>query len=110
MDELVEVAVENCLRIAGFVSRPVILDELVGLEDVAPDLAAEVGLLGGAAFAGELLLTLLLLELGQPRLEDPQRRLLVGGLGTLVLALDDDAGRDVGDPDGRVGLVDVLAR
>ena len=51
MNELVEVAVENCLRVARFVSRPVILDQLVGLEDVAPDLAAEIGLLGGAAFA-----------------------------------------------------------
>jgi hypothetical protein len=30
-------------------------------------------------------------------------------LGTLVLALDDDAGRDVGDADGRVRGVDMLA-
>ncbi|MDQ5988576.1 MAG: hypothetical protein CSYNP_04336 [Syntrophus sp. SKADARSKE-3] len=30
-------------------------------------------------------------------------------LGTLVLALDDDARGQMGDPDGRVGLVDVLA-
>src|SRR2546430_8421286 len=58
--------------------------------------------------SGQFLLAFLLLELGQPRLENPQRRLLVGGLRTLVLALDDDAGRDVGDPDGRVRLVDVL--
>src|SRR5438094_2604356 len=107
MNELVEVAVENCLRIAGFVPGAVILDELVGLEDVAADLAAEVGLLGSAALAGQLLLAFFLLELGQAGLEDPQRRLLIGGLGALVLALDDDPGRDVGDSHGGVRLVAV---
>ena len=66
MDELVEVAVENCLRVARFVSRAVILDQLIRLEDVAPDLAAEVGLLGSTSFAGQLLFALLLLELGEP--------------------------------------------
>ena len=37
------------------------------------------------------------------------RRLLVRRLRALVLALDDDPGREVRDPDGRVGLVHVLA-
>src|SRR5262249_19905690 len=36
------------------------------------------------------------------------RHRLVLGLRALVLALDDDAGGDVGDPHRRVGLVDVL--
>ena len=55
-------------------------------------------------------LGLLLLEasLEQARLEDLDRRLLVLGLRPLVLALGDDVGRQVGQPDGRVGLVDVL--
>ena len=56
-------------------------------------------------------LRLLLLEraLEEPRLEDLDRHLLVLGLAPLVLALGDDAGRQVGQADGRVGLVDVLA-
>src|SRR5262249_22564043 len=86
----------------------VILDQLVGLEDVAPDLAAEVRLLSNATLAGELVLALLLLHLGQTRLEDPQRRLLVRSLRALVLHRDDDAARNVCDPNGRVGLVDML--
>ena len=51
---------------------------------------------------------LLLGELGEAGLEDPHRRLLVGRLRALVLALDDDACREVRDPDRGVGLVDVL--
>ena len=57
----------------------------------------------------ELLLPLLLGELGQARLEDAHRGLLVRGLGALVLALDDDACRQVRDADRGVGLVHVLA-
>ena len=66
-------------------------------------------MLDHAPLLRQLLLPLLLGELGQPGLEDPHRGLLVRRLGALVLALDDDAGRQVRDPDGGVGLVDVLA-
>jgi hypothetical protein len=66
MDELVEAAVEDRLRIAGFVLGPVILDELVRVQDVAADLAAEVGLLRRAALLSQLPLPLLLLELREP--------------------------------------------
>src|SRR6476619_7852237 len=109
MDELVERPVENCLRIAGFVLRPVILDQLVRVEYVAADLAPEIGLLRLTALAGELLLPFLLLELRQARLEDPQRRLLVRGLRALVLNRDDSSCRQVRDPNRGIGLVDVLA-
>jgi hypothetical protein len=56
-------------------------------------------------------LGLLLLEgaLQQPRPEDLDRHLPILRLGALVLALGHDAGRQVGQPDGRVGLVHVLA-
>src|SRR5581483_10217987 len=65
VDKVVEGAVENCLRIAGFVLGSVIFDQLVGVQDVAADLAAEVGLLGLPALLGELALALLLGLLGQ---------------------------------------------
>ncbi len=56
-----------------------------------------------------LALLLALFELVQARLEDLHGRGLVLVLGALVLALDDDPGGDVGDADGGVGRVDVLA-
>src|SRR5438128_1800461 len=98
-DEIVEGTVENCLRIAGFVLGAVVLDELVGVEDVAADLAAEANLLGGPALLGEFLLALLLLKLDEARPEDTERGLLVRALGALVLDLDDDSRRNVRDPD-----------
>src|SRR5204863_2448028 len=85
-----------------------VFDELIGLQHVTTNLAAEVRLLGGAALAGQRLLALLLLELGQPRLEDAQRRLFVRSLRALVLALDDDACGDVCDSHGGIRLVHVL--
>src|SRR5262249_41592541 len=60
------------------------------------------------AFPGELRLTLLLLELGEARAEDPERGLPVRKLRALVLALDDDPGRQVGDPHSGIRLVHVL--
>src|SRR5262249_13990073 len=56
---------------------------------------------------GRGLLRALLVE--QARLEQRQRAGAVLVLAALVLALDDDAGRQVRDADRRVGLVDVLA-
>ena len=58
---------------------------------------------------GQLRLALRDLALQQPRLEHPHRQLLVLVLGALVLALDHDARRQVGQADRGVGLVDVLA-
>ncbi len=45
----------------------------------------------------------------QTRLEQAQRTGAVLVLAALILAFDHDAGGQVGDADGRVGLVDVLA-
>src|SRR5215213_9304906 len=108
-DEAVEIAVEHALRISDLEAGAMVLHELVRLEDVAADLAAEADVLRLAALAGELGLALLLAELRDARPEDAQRRLLVGRLGALVLALDDDAGRQVRQPDRGIRLVDVLA-
>src|SRR6266498_4804566 len=73
VDEPVEVAVEDSLRVAHLVVGAVVLDELVRVEHIAANLTPEVRLLHGAALLGELGLPLLLLELGQPGAQDPQR-------------------------------------
>ena len=61
MDELVEVAVEDALRVPHLDVGAVVLDELVRVQHVAADLAAEAGVLGGAALLRQLRLALLLL-------------------------------------------------
>src|SRR4051794_6154712 len=107
--ESVQVAVEDRLRVADLVVGPVVLDHRVGVQDVGADLRSEVHVLRIAFLACQLLRALalaLLDELGAQHLE---RRLAVLRLRALVLALHDYAARPVRDPDGRVGLVDVLA-
>ena len=79
------------------------------MQDVGADLRAEVDVLGLAALARDLLPALALLELEQLGAQHGHRLGLVRGLRALVLALDDDPRRLVGDAHGRVGLVHVLA-
>ena len=66
-------------------------------------------LVGDLAGLGQLLRALLLLALVELRLEHAERRLLVLELGLLVLARHHDIGRQVGDPDSRIRLVNVLS-
>src|SRR3989440_1462120 len=108
-DQLVEVAAHHRLDVADLDPRPMVLDELVGMERVRANLAAEGDLLLRTSELGELLALLLVRELVEPRFEDSHRRVAVAELRPLVLALDDDAGRQVRDADGRVGGVDPLA-
>src|SRR3990172_2798436 len=79
------------------------------MEDVAPDLVAPAGLDVLPAELPGLRLALLEGPLQEPCREDLDGRLLVLGLAPLVLALGDDPGRQVGQADGGIGLVDVLA-
>src|SRR5919206_319588 len=64
-DEPVEVAVEHALRVADLVIGPVVLHELVGVEDVAADRVAPEAHVHGAALPGQLGLPLLLGLLGE---------------------------------------------
>ena len=66
MDELVQVAVQNALRIADLDVGAVVLDQLVRVQDIAPNLTSEVGLLHRTALLGQLRFALLLLQLGEP--------------------------------------------
>ena len=86
-----------------------VLDELVGLEDVGADLAApcDFALLVVAAFDFGLLFVFL--DLIELCFEHAHGEVLVFALGAFVLAGDDDAGRFVGDADGGFDLIDVLA-
>src|SRR5688500_6467924 len=66
VDEPVDVAVQDPLGVPHLVAGPVVLDLLVRLEDVAADVrAAEAGVRGHPALAGDLGLALLELELGE---------------------------------------------
>src|SRR3972149_873129 len=91
-DEAAQIAVEPGGGVGGLVARAVVLDHLVGVEDVAADLVAPARLDVLALEGGLLRRPALQLALQQARLQDAQRRLLVARLGALVLAGDDDAG------------------
>src|SRR5215211_3600992 len=109
VDEGIEVAVEHAVHVRRLLAGAVVLYELVRVEYVGADLRTplDIGLL--PALRGDLLLPLLTLEFEEPRPEYPHGHLTVLVLAALVLALRHDARREVRDPDGRVGLVDMLA-
>src|SRR5438067_11495481 len=54
LDEAVDVAVENAIDVADLILRPVILDELVGVQHVTANLVAERDVLLDAADLLEL--------------------------------------------------------
>jgi LysR family transcriptional regulator, chromosome initiation inhibitor len=107
VDEVVDLPVEHGLCLRGLMARPLVLHHLVRIQDVVADLrppgAAAVALEGGQ-FAG-LFLAAALKQLG---LEHGHRGRPVLDLGALVLAGHHDPGRQMRDPDGRVGRVHTL--
>src|SRR5207249_1645956 len=108
LDQGVQIAVHHGVDVAHLVAGPVVLDQLIGMERVRADLAAEGDLLFLTSQLGQLLALLLLGDLVKPRLEDAHRRVAIPELRAFVLALDDDPGRQVRDAYGRVGGVDPL--
>src|SRR5829696_6473780 len=109
LDEDVDVAVEHAVDVADLLLGPVIFDQLIWVQDVAADLAAEGNLLLGAADLLELRLLLLRLQIVEAGLQHLHCRVAVAVLRPLVLARDDDAARHVRDADRRIGHIDVLA-
>src|SRR5215203_4844296 len=66
VDEAVDVPVQDPLGVPDLVARPMVLDLLVRLEDVAADVrASEAGVGRHTALTGDLGLALLELELGE---------------------------------------------
>src|ERR1043165_3053548 len=108
VDELGEIAVEHALHVADFVSGPQVLDQLIRLQHVRADLAAEGDVLLLPLDALLLLLPLLDLDLVEPRAQQLHGHVAVLVLAALVLAGHDDAGRQVRDAHRGVGDVDVL--
>ena len=106
-EESVDVPIQYRRRIADLVLGAQILDHLVGVQNVGAHLvaprAAAVALEG--VQLGALFQALAFQELG---LKHAHRRHLVLQLRLLVLAGDDDTGRDVGESNRRVGGVDRL--
>src|SRR4051812_24780958 len=108
LDERIEVAVEHAVDVARLVLGAQILHELVRLEHVAADLAAQVDALLLALDLRELGVALLLLDVGEAGLEHRHRPVAVLELAALDLARHHDAGGLVDQAHGRRRLVDVL--
>ena len=104
-----EVAVEHLVEVVGLVAGAVVGDPVLRVVVGADPLGAVDGADLAAAGVAGLGVGLLLGRGEQPGAQDAHRLLLVLELALLVLAADHDAGRHVGDPDGRVGGVDALA-
>src|SRR5438552_14277425 len=69
LDEDVDIAVEHAVDVADLLLGPMILHELVRMQDVTADLAAERDFLLRAANLIELRLVLFHLDVIEPRLE-----------------------------------------
>ena len=108
LDEAVKVAVHHGVDVADLVLRAQVLDQLVGLHHVTPDLASPLYLLLGTLYLVNLLALLLQLHLVKLRLEHLHGFLAVLQLRARDLALDDDARGVVVQAHGRLHLVDVL--
>src|SRR6185436_12389851 len=109
LGELLEVPVQDLVEAVHGVLDAVVGEAVLGEVVGADLLCALAGADLRAPRRGDLRLLALALRLVQPRAEDPHRLLLVLELRLLVLHRDDDPGRQVRDPDGRVGGVDRLA-
>ena len=94
-DKHIDVAIHDSLDIARLDIRAVVLDHRVRLEDIGADLAAPFDLLLVALELRELCFLLLHLELEELGAQHLEALLAVLELGTLVLALHDDARRHV---------------
>src|SRR6188472_1079898 len=109
LGELLEVPVQDLVEAVHGVLHAVVGEAVLG-EVVGADL---LGALARADLraprGGDLGLLALALRLVEPRAEHAHRLLLVLELRLLVLHGDDDAGRQVRDPNCRVGGVDRLA-
>src|SRR5439155_1836665 len=108
VDDRIELAVQHARDLVDLEADPMIGDPVLG-EVVGPDLLRPLaGPDLAATRVGELLGLLAHLEVVEARPQDRHRLGAVLELRALVLALDDDAGREVRQPDGALDLVDVL--
>src|SRR5262245_45857720 len=94
--EPIERPIQDLRRVGALDTGPEVLDQLIGLQDIGPDLVApaDVGLSRRLCRGGRL--ALLQLKLVQAGAKHFPRRGAILVLRALALALDNDVGRDVG--------------
>ena len=109
LDKIIQIAVHDRCGIAGLVTGAMVLDHVVRMKYIGANLAAPGNIHLGAFQFFQLFLfflELFLVKLGQQYLHGS---VSIAVLRPLVLALYNDARRDVRDAHGRAGLVHVLA-
>ena len=109
INEWLQIAVEDALRVACFDVRPDILHHLVGVKDVAADLLPEVRACGSPFEFRFLLLVFRAFFLEELAPQHLHRVLAVLDLAAFALAADDRPRRDMGDAHRAFGLIHVLA-
>src|SRR5262249_32561505 len=108
LDERFEISIEHPVDVPDFELCSVVLDQLIRLEHITADLAAEADLLLGARNLLELRLLLLELQIEETRLEHAHRHGAVPMLRPLALARHDDPRGQMRNANGGVGDVDRL--
>ena len=103
------VTVEHRVDVGDLETRAVVVDLPIGVQHVRADLAAPLDALLLPLQLGHLGVSLLSLEHPQAALEHLHGLVVVLVLRALGLAGDHDPGGQVGEANGRVGLVDVLS-
>src|SRR3954452_16926731 len=109
VEDRLQVTVEHLVEVVGLVAGAVVGDAVLGVVVGADPLGPVHGPDLAATRLAGLGVRLLLGRDQQPGPQDPECLLLVLQLALLVLAAHHDAGRQVRDPDRRVGGVDALA-
>src|ERR1700735_33695 len=107
-DEGIQIAVHNLVHITALKFCAVVLDEVIRLHGVGANLAAEAdfGFRGVELMEG--FAALFEFEFVKLRAENFHSPFAILVLAAFILALNDDAGRKMGDADGGFDFVDVL--
>ena len=107
--DVLQPAIKHALAVGGLVACAQVFHHLVGVQDVGTDLVAEADvrlLVFPRLFFGVAHLHFALVQLGLQHFHGGSTVLV---LGAFVLAGNDDAGGNVRQAHGGIGLVDVLA-
>ena len=109
LDEAIDITIQDIFRIALFHTSSVIFDEPIGVKNIGAYLIPP----GNFLFAFVNLLHLLCPFAHLQFIEACPENLHSGGpvfvLRAFILTLDYDPGGEMGDPDGGIGLIDMLS-
>ena len=108
LHELIQLAVHNGRDVSNLCVGSMILDQLIRLKHIGPNLASETDLLFFTDERGELLFLLFLLQLVESCAQNFHRAGFVLELRAFVLALHDDSTRQMCDADRGLNLVHIL--